>query len=486
MGQVKRVLQNWLLPIWMLVMACFFPCAFLYFENIGEASFADLLPCFAFFLLGAGALLLLFCVLLRNLPRAALLSALVMAFSMNYVVIFGNSVPIKPTVLAFALLIAGLAFLLHKKKPDVRPICAILAVTLTALTLLNLCLNVKTLRAKLNYEPENLTLDEAACTFSGDTPNVYYFIYDEYAGAENLSEYFGYSNEDFLTALEQRGFSVSRDSYNMESLSTWTLISNLLNLSYVSNDEMEIGARVKNLEWPYLFRMFDYNGYQINLVNHTGALDEYGTNVLCSTQKDSISDLAFKNSLFSRISLCGKLYDALAQRAEVPTVTGYRDADVVLQALDAAEHAVQYADGKTLTVSYLQTPHACFYFRADGTQQDGRKELDWLDQSVYLEQLQYINTRILAAVDAILESDPNAIIILQSDHGARLTSHLRAAGRTDEAEALDERYGHNVLNCVYVPNASVDISGLSGINTLVTVFNSALGTKLPLCEDIVN
>ena len=483
--ELKKALTNWIVPILAVVLTCFFPCAFLYFENIGEASFADLFPAFFFYLLCAGGIFLVLWLLLRSIPRAALLTAAAVAFLTNFVPIakafqrVTTAVPLKGLLAAVVLLLAGLCVWFYKKKPDVRPLCAILFLTLTALTLLNFGMNFATLRAKLNYKPTGVAVDKAAGRFTKEQPNVYLFVFDEYAGAENLENYYHYSNEDFLTAMEARGFTVSRNSYNRESCSTDTIMPNLLNLQYVTDDKTEIGARAKWLRWPLLYQIFDENGYRINLVNQTGFLDEWGVNVLCSTQRQTVSDLAFQNSIFTFSTAAGRMLGVLERRKEVPNVTGYRDADVVLQALDAAENAWKHTDGKTLTVSYIQSPHACFYFRADGTRQNGEKELDWVDQSVYLEQLKYINSRILKIVDGIQANDPDALIIVESDHGARYPNHLKNAGLKKEAEALDSNYVYNILNCVYYRGEAFPISGESGINTLVTVLNQALGTKLP-------
>lgn len=40
----------------------------------------------------------------------------------------------------------------------------------------------------------------------------------------------------------------------------------------------------------------------------------------------------------------------------------------------------------------------------------------------------------------------------------------------------------NILNAVYYQNTTVDIEGLSGINTLRTVLNTLLGLDLPALD----
>lgn len=74
-------------------------------------------------------------------------------------------------------------------------------------------------------------------------------------------------------------------------------------------------------------------------------------------------------------------------------------------------------------------------------------------------------------MDNIQAHDPEAVIILQSDHGARLGHHLAELyGDPYDAET-DTIHQQNILNCVYLPGETVDITGLNGINTLRTVLN---------------
>lgn len=87
-------------------------------------------------------------------------------------------------------------------------------------------------------------------------------IFDEYGGSENLKHFYGFDNEEFLTALEERGFSVSRTSKNTESPWTVTLVPNMLNMDYVTSDAVPINSRKEWMEEPALYRLFWENGYR--------------------------------------------------------------------------------------------------------------------------------------------------------------------------------------------------------------------------------
>ena len=161
----------------------------------------------------------------------------------------------------------------------------------------------------------------------------------------------------------------------------------------------------------------------------------------------------------------------------LPQLKAVTEYEVMLQeTLELMDTAWAHTDGPTLTLGYVQCPHTYFYYDADGRRFDAAHGVDWADPQYYLGYLQYANSRILGAVDQILEHDPTAVIILQSDHGARTTYHQETQGLIEESSAEDVMFQKNILNCVYLGGKFLDISGLSGINTLRTVLNTVYGT----------
>lgn len=85
--------------------------------------------------------------------------------------------------------------------------------------------------------------------------------------------------------------------------------------------------------------------------------------------------------------------------------------------------------------------------------------------------------------------DPTAVIILQSDHGARVGYHLAELYGDDYDPETETIHQQNILNCVYAGGRQLDISGLSGINTLRTVLNQVYGMeydRIPQREGFIN
>lgn len=119
----------------------------------------------------------------------------------------------------------------------------------------------------------------------------------------------------------------------------------------------------------------------------------------------------------------------------------------------------------TLTISYIQCPHAPFLYNADGSVRDLFNGWQWKDASLYPGQLQYLNTVILETIDNIQKNDPDAVILLQSDHGARVPLHMveQYGGPRFDAEA-ETPIMQSVLCCAYIPGESINIEGDTCIN----------------------
>ena len=314
---------------------------------------------------------------------------------------------------------------------------------------------------------ENIFTDE-------ERPNVYYFIFDEYGGYENLLHYFDYDNSAFLYELEAKGFNISWESRNTEAVYTNTLVPNLMNLNYV----MEAGEYENRdltdyyMDNSYLVRTFLENGYQVNLADHLDFIGHTGCNVLTENQTEkTISDILVGNSIFSKFDKSEANYY-----------------DQVMNVMEAERNCWQYTqDTPTLTIGYLQVPHSPLAFNREGEANERKDYYNWRRDELYLDQLEYISDYILELMDIVLEHDPDALIILQSDHGCRYPIHQIQVGLADVCDPYTE-YPHmqNILNCVYYRGETIEIEGLTGINTLRRAFNQVLGTGFEELEPVYN
>jgi len=147
--------------------------------------------------------------------------------------------------------------------------------------------------------------------------------------------------------------------------------------------------------------------------------------------------------------------------------------------LTIMENITDYtSDSKpTFTFAYAECPHEYFTFDADGNRIAKEDETNWKDKSIYLNQYKYITKCMERIVEDIQKNDPDAFIILMSDHGARYphwqVDHYGAKAYDASVETL---YMQNILNCVYYKGEKLDIESMTSINTWRTVLNTYFGT----------
>lgn len=499
---MRHFLKYDAVPLLSMLAVCAFPCIFLYSQNASEVSASSMVPFLLVFLLNALIFLGLGCAVFRNVSRAAFFADLAMLVVINFCFLAVQLRRVLPwlrdryllLVLLAALL--GLMILFLRKKPDLRSGCLLVLIAFGSMILIH---TVQAVPAMLQSHqvrqefaggntppppgggPHAPPAGEGAgpeqVTFGDARPNVYYFLFDEYGGYDNLSHYYDFDNSAFLDALADRGFSLSYHSRNTEAVATDTIVPNLLNLDYVVRVE-ESGHQ--KAEWRRncrIYPMFKDNGYQINLINHVDYLGAAGCRVLTSHQtRRTISEYLMRNSLYSKFP---QLQDLLENFFVFDYGRNYRAG--LDNALEMGLSCWQETGGTpTLTIGYIQCPHSPTMVGRHGEALPFATGWNWRDHSLYLNQLEFMNDYILELVDRIQTHDPEALIILQSDHGNRYAIHMMQLGEWEDYDPYEENpYMQNILNCVYYRGQAFNIEGETGINTLRKVFSEVLGAELP-------
>ena len=145
----------------------------------------------------------------------------------------------------------------------------------------------------------------------------------------------------------------------------------------------------------------------------------------------------------------------------------------VLNVFDWAEDPENLRSaGPACTVIYVKSPHEPFVFDREGNEVPRNKQGETRDKKYYLDQLIYVTKRLQKICEAILEADPDSIIILQSDHGHRYV---------DNATRLDVT---NVLNAVYFRGRPIDgITDMNALNTWRAVLREQFRLDLPVVKE---
>ena len=88
----------------------------------------------------------------------------------------------------------------------------------------------------------------------------------------------------------------------------------------------------------------------------------------------------------------------------------------------------------------------------------------------YIGAVKYVNNNLLPAVKRIIEEDPEAVIVVCSDHGNRFG-------------ILSLKYVNRILNMLYYGGEkTTSFEGLSSVNTLRFILNREFGLEMEYLE----
>lgn len=259
-------------------------------------------------------------------------------------------------------------------------------------------------------------------------PNIYLILLDGYPRADLLLEHYGIDNSLFIDALADRGFRVRRDSLSNYTYTDLALPS-LLQMNYVSVPGGSIS--VKSLRRQFHHTVDQSAGLE--------ALNEAG--FITVANAEGYEHVTLRNAVHRFLDR-PELTDfesVLLFRTWIPDLAPVVPDDLLLAerrrrisgALrDAAALASEARDVPLFALFHIPSPHVPIVFGKSGgpvpwtSRQYFAEDAEQLGMSdpefhgAFGSQLEHLNSLILETVDAVLGADPNAVIVLFSDHGS--------------------------------------------------------------------
>ena len=263
-------------------------------------------------------------------------------------------------------------------------------------------------------------------------PDIHLLLLDAYARGDTLAS-FGFDNEPFLRELEGMGFEVDREAEGNYTGTVQTVAA-MLQMRHV--DEIaEATAAAEVDQYRQLRRWQDEApafatlraiGYEI-WYSDPGSEETALQSVDVRLGGDGLNE--FETHLLSRTRL-GRAIELFAPEFHLR----FRADRVVTQFEQLAE--LSPSGVPRLIYTHVMAPHTPFMFRADGSPASlpecypstcgsvggGIRELLMDRQAwgaAYAEQVAHVNTLVLARVSEIVADDPEAVVIVFSDHGSR-------------------------------------------------------------------
>jgi hypothetical protein len=446
-------------------------------------------------LLGAAVLFAVLNAIIGNRFKAGAGTSLILLWFLSYGHLAARTADwtgIPPGVSFFAataLMVALGIFLIVRVRGGLIGPTRFLNVASAVLVLFNLASTVQTFagRPRIRAGAEIKVTGDAT-----SRPNIYYIVLDAYARADILQEVFSYDNTSFLSALKTRGFVVADRSYANYNLTHQSLASSL---NFTLLDELARDAGFSSSDREPLYAMIKANrvmaflkdrGYRLLTVSSSIGPTDFRT-------VDRYFGFAASDSEFRTILLQTTPLQLLDRSRE--TAASYdHHRKRILNAFRALEESV-FEKGPFFMFAHIMAPHPPFVFGPGGEP----LEPDYLFSMVdadrlhgcgeqartayiarYRDQLAYLNTRILAAVDAILGASPEPpVIVLQGDHGSRAYSDF------DDPEASYFKENLAILNAYHLPGLGKEAvyPGISPVNTFRLIFRRYFGADLEPLPD---
>ena len=473
-------------------------------HNLSEMKLPDSFRSLAVSLFFAGTLFLISKIHLRDWPRSAFLTTIILFLFFTYGQVYdllrdttflGLSL-FRHRVLGpiwIGLFLLGYWGITRKflRPEKLAPTLTVMAIAALAVPVWNIA-DFQSRAAEL--EEANATLQESDSRLQSNEdgqnfPDIYYIILDAYSRDDYLLEYFDYDNSPFLNWLIEKGFYVAECSQSNYAQTLFSLVSTL-NMNYVDSfyvgsyskiNEIQVGKFKQGLhdflKHSQVRKFLEQEGYSV-VALETGfpwsELEDadfyYSLGNISFWQRASqglneFEVLYIRSTAFSFLTAVSPtLSDIFLPDLDFPDRL-HRER--ILLVLDTLEK-IPSNQSRKFVFAHIVSPHKPFVFGPNGE----------ILQSVpgfkpgYLNQISYLNMRVQKIIDAILEqSKTPPLIILQADHGAR--------------QFVGDEGRMAILNAYYFPGErELTLYGsISPVNTFRVIFNEYFGQDFDLLAD---
>ncbi len=326
------------------------------------------------------------------------------------------------------------------------------------------------------------TTNSSAVQASGkyeNTPDIYFLIFDEFAGFDAMRGYWKYNEiAAFEDYLKSKGFFIAENSHAAVP-STLPEISSRLNYETVASEDGSTQIFYDLINNNKVMQFLKDRGYSTVVFN--------GLYYAWSTQQTITADFSYQpaetytggylNNEFEVLVLKNTMVLPFLYNEKQDDPVAARNRSMIFFTSSQLPQLSE-VPGPRFVYVHLMFPHAPFLFDSRGKPLDPQYYWNW---DYYLGNYIYSLSYIHDLVDNLITSsspDHPPVIILQSDHGARNGPD----SYTKYLENYPEEYRTLIMNALYLPGC--DTSSLSQdidpINTFPVVFNCYFDANLPI------
>ncbi len=347
-------------------------------------------------------------------------------------------------------------------------------------------------------------------------PDIYYIVFDAYGRGDVLFKDYQYDNSAFLDYLEGAGFYVA-DRSTSNYVSTVLSLSSSLNMQYVktlvpgvnplTSDQVQLGRYEEDLldfiRHSEVRRFLAENGYRLVTYDNQFKTTIYDADVLLSysplTPRTGRQEGGVE---FALNGFDGMLLETSAARLWLDWQAAHGGKNILIEGpylthrnltVDMFESLkeIPAMDGDNFVFMHFLVPHPPFVFGRNGETVMHNEPFSLADgvnysgtRGSYIRgyggQLEVTNAYLRESISYIIEnSNPKPVIIIQGDHGPRMSLNFKNPKKTD----LEAPFGN--LNAYYLPGLDhrVLYPEITPVNSFRVVFNVYFGADMGLLPD---
>ena len=476
-----------------------FPVLFLFATNIEQFGLGVLVVPVLFLLTATALLWGLLTLVLKNARKAGLIMSLflLLFFSYGHVygalpyfgfIIWGVKIDVRHvTFLSMAGVFLLGSWLVVRRKRDLGVLTRVVnvsAAVLVAISVFNIAVfGIRNWGGGTAGPADGAGEGSETVRNADELPDIYYIILDAYARQDTLKDLYDYNNTDFLDYLKAKGFYVAEESTSNYPCTLLSFASSL-NMDYLDKFVSDVSRDSDNL--IPLIDLVRYSAVRRFLKEHGYTMVAFasGFMVVEMTSADVyITPGWFGDEFPNALIEMTPIGVFSAKLARIPLLRrrtlGTLDRLATLPGLKSPK----------FVFAHMICPHPPFVFGPEGQPVDPKAlnrlggplfqtEAEAADyRRYYRDQVIFLNTKVKAMVDAIIErSERPPVIIIQGDHGP---DSLDYSAHPDSIPALRERFA--ILNAYYLPGKDPVKAGLypdiSPVNSFRVVFNNFFGTS---------
>jgi len=238
-------------------------------------------------------------------------------------------------------------------------------------------------------------------------PNVYFFLVDGYPSTETLKEVLGFNNQGFEQALEKKGFYNILESHSNYHFTLASVSSQLMGEYHSISSDSFVPAKVfsamiagKN----NIVKTFRDNGYKFIFAP---------SNIYSEFESQGLEDISVQSHF--NFDILSTILNRTILRKYTPIIfkENYLEPRRVAQFLKSEK-----IKGPTFLYAHFMQVHDLMITK-NGRKISGYSSVIHGPQSknYLIESITDMNKKLLELMDSIIETDPTAVIIINSDHG---------------------------------------------------------------------